>query len=69
MEFDIRLILNYLIVPLIGWIVYIDRKVIKLESESVKNSDLEKIYNELKEIRKELTQNSVTKEMCSLKHS
>lgn len=66
---EIRLLLDYVILPLVCWIFYIDRKVVKLESESVKNADLEKIYNELKEIRKEITQNTVTKEICSFRHS
>jgi len=69
MEF-LSLFLDYVVIPLLLWIWSTDRKVVKLEAQKITNDDLEKIYNELKELRKEFHDNSkqyVTTDFCTLK--
>lgn len=65
----ITLILDYIIVPLIVWIVYIDRKIVKLESEKTTNEDLEKIYLKLDDINKKIDNSLVTQKVCDIRHS
>lgn len=65
----ITLILDYIIVPLIAWIVYIDRKIVKLESEKTTNEDLEKIYLKLDDINKKIDNSLVTQKVCDIRHS
>lgn len=65
---ELKLILDYLIVPLILWCVYVDRKIVKLESQKITSQDLEKLYNELKEIRNDIHSGFVSKEACSFRH-
>ena len=65
----ITLILDYIIVPLIVWIVYIDRKIVKLESEKTTNEDLEKIYNKLDELKEKIDDSFVSQKFCDIRHS
>lgn len=66
---EIRLFLDYVIVPLICWIFYIDRKVVRLEAEKTTNKDLEMIYDELKELHKKIDNGFVSYKTCEAKHS
>jgi hypothetical protein len=64
----ITLILDYVVVPLIAWLIYIDRKIIKLESEKTTNEDLEKIYAKLDSINKKIDSSLVTQKLCDVRH-
>jgi len=66
---EIRLLLDFVIAPLICWIVYIDRKVVKLEAEKTTNKDLLKIYEELKELHTKIDNGFVSYKTCEAKHS
>lgn len=65
----IVLILDYIVVPLIAWIVYIDRKIVKLESEKTTNEDLEKIYKKLDELKEKIDDSFVSQKTCDVRHS
>ncbi|MDD3437630.1 MAG: hypothetical protein PHC64_10815 [Candidatus Gastranaerophilales bacterium] len=54
---------------MIVWIVYIDRKIVKLESEKTTNEDLEKIYLKLDDINKKIDNSLVTQKVCDIRHS
>lgn len=51
---ELRLIIDFIVFPLFLWIWYTDRKIVRIEAQQVTSADLEKIYKELKEIRKEV---------------
>ena len=51
---ELRLFLDFIVVPLFIWVWYTDRKIVRIEAQQVTSTDLEKIYKELKEIRKEV---------------
>lgn len=65
----ITLILDYIVVPLIAWMLFIDRKVVRIEAIKTTNEDLEKIYVELKELHKKIDNGFVSHKTCEAKHS
>ena len=69
MGFDLKIVLDYIIVPLIAWIIYIDRKVVKHEAEKTTKEDLEKIYNKLDEIKDNINDNFVSSKSCDFRHN
>lgn len=64
MEVDLKTILDYLIVPFFIWCIYVDRKIVRLESEKITKKDLENIYNKLDELKG----NFVHQSICDVKH-
>jgi hypothetical protein len=65
----ITLILDYIIVPMFAWMLFIDRKVVELKSEKTTNEDLEKIYIKLDDINKKIDNSLVTQKVCDIRHS
>jgi len=47
MELDIKLILDYIIVPMFLWCIYADRKITRLEATQITKDELQKIHERL----------------------
>jgi MFS-type transporter involved in bile tolerance (Atg22 family) len=60
----VSLLLNILFVPLFIWIWTTDRKVVQLNSTQITKEDIEKLYNELKDIK----DNFVHVRTCDSRH-
>jgi predicted regulator of amino acid metabolism with ACT domain len=60
----ISLILEFIVVPLIAYLIYVDRRLVQLQSESIKKEDLEKIYKKLDD----MSNNFVFQRECEFRH-
>jgi predicted regulator of amino acid metabolism with ACT domain len=60
----ISLILEFIVVPLIAYLIYVDRRLVQLQSQAIKKEDLEKIYKKLDD----MSNNFVFQRECEFRH-